>query len=283
MTPVEPVQTLDPQDPPRAHESGSRGNGGWTNADQSRNLQHALSSVRDMFQRVWLHARPLQGLRVAVLAADGFDQVEMTVPLRRLAREGADVKIVSLHGGRIRGANFIWPGRSVKVGATLVQARSSDFDALYIPGGFANPDLLRQSARALTFVSDFASLGKPIATLGHGPWVLISAGLVRGRRLTSWPGIADDVMNAGGSWIDEPVVVDGQLLTSRSPADLPHFDDALIECFASSLGHSPELRATIRARPSDRLIENTVAALATVSSVRMLRGIQASAPPAPRS
>jgi protease I len=278
------MQTIDTQDQPSGNGTQRHdGNGSVANGGSTRTLQHAFSMVGDMFRRDRLRTRPLEGLRVAVLAADGFEQVELTVPVMRLGHEGAAVKVVSLHGGRIRGVNFLWPGRTVKVDETLAQARSTDFDALFIPGGFINPDLLRQSRRALDFVSDFASQGKPIASICHGPSVLVSAGLVRGRRLTSWPGIADDIVNAGGTWTDEPVVFDGQLVTSRSPSDLPRFDDALIEHYAVALGRSPELRSAIRARPSDRLLENTVAAAAAFSSVRMLRGVHVAPPPVPRS
>jgi len=140
----------------------------------------------------------LQGVRVAVLAADGFEQVEVTVPVRALRREGADVRIISLRPGRIRGMNFLWRGRKLPVDATVFTARPEDYGALLLPGGFVNPDLLRQSEQAREFVRKMDQLGRPIATLCHGPEVLISAGLVRGRRLTSWPGVADDIPNAGG-------------------------------------------------------------------------------------
>jgi protease I len=282
------IQTIDTQDQPSGNgtqrHDGDRSNGnGSVTRDTNRNLQHAFSVMGDMFRRDRLRTKPLEGLRVAILAADGFEQVELTVPMRRLGHEGADVKVVSPHAGRIRGLNFMLPGRTVKVDETVQRARSTDFDALFIPGGFINPDLLRQSRRVLDFVSDFAAQGKPIASICHGPWVLISAGLVRGRRLTSWPGIADDIVNAGGTWTDEPVVFDGQLVTSRGPIDLPRFDDALVEHYAVALGRSPELRHAIRARPSDRLLENTVAAAAAISSVRMLRGVQSLPPPAPHA
>jgi protease I len=249
--------------------------GETTTSPANDNLQQAVSAFKDLFRRRGMRPRPLQGLRVAVLAADGFEQVELTVPMRRLRHEGAEVTLVSLHPGRIRGMNFIWPGRSVKVDAPIERVRPTDFDALYIPGGFVNPDLLRQSPRVLELVKEMAGQGKPIASLCHGPWVLISAGLVRGRRLTSWPGIADDVVSAGGTWTDEPVVVDERLVTSRSPADLPRFDDAVVELFAGTLARAPEVVTAVRARPSDRLLENTVAAAAALTAVRTLRGIQA--------
>src|SRR3954452_22113038 len=139
----------------------------------------------------------LKGLRVAVLAADGFEQVEVTKPVRALRRAGADVRIISLRPGRIRGVNFLWRGRKLPVDDTIFDARPEDYGALYLPGGFVNPDLLRQSERVRDFVRRFEASGRPIATMCHGPEVLISSGLVRGRRLASWPGIADDLRNAG--------------------------------------------------------------------------------------
>src|SRR5438270_5229141 len=150
----------------------------------------------------------LEGVRVAVLAADGIEQVEVTLPRRALKKAGADVRIISLRPGRIRGINFIWRGRKMPVDDTVFNARPEDYGALYLPGGFVNPDLLRQSERVRDFVRQFEATGRPIATMCHGPEVLISSGLARGRRLASWPGIADDVRNAGATWDDEPVVRD---------------------------------------------------------------------------
>jgi protease I len=175
--------------------------------------------------------RRLQGLRVAVLAVDGFEQVEVTIPMRALRREGADVRIVSLRPGRIRGMNFLFRGKKLPVDDTVSRARPEQYGALLLPGGFVNPDLLRQSKQALEFVRQFEALERPIATLCHGPEVLISAGLVNDRRLTSWPGIADDVRNAGGTWQDEAVVRDHNWVASRSPLDLVPFCRAMIELF----------------------------------------------------
>jgi protease I len=151
--------------------------------------------------------------------------------------EGADIQIVSLRPGRIRGVNLHEPASRVTVDRTLAQANVDDYDALLIPGGFINPDLLRQSADARQFARDFDATGKPIATLCHGPWLLSSAGLTKGRTMTSWPGVRDDLVNAGATWLDRPVVLDGNWLTSRGPQDLAPFVKALIDHFA---GH--ELR-----------------------------------------
>ncbi len=173
----------------------------------------------------------LSGLKVAVLVADGFEQVEVTRPLRALLEHGAVVDIVSLHRGRIRGMNLLHPGAKLRVTRILDEVRAVDYDALLIPGGFVNPDFLRQSERARTFALAFDVAGKPIATLCHGPWVLVSAGLVRGRRLAAWPGIQDDIRHAGGTWVDAALVRDGNWVTSRSPLDLLAFERGMLELF----------------------------------------------------
>jgi protease I len=179
--------------------------------------------------------KKLKGMRVAVLAADGFEQVELTQPVKKLRKEGAQVSIISLRPGSIRGMNLLYPGKKVDVDATLREVKAADYDALLLPGGFVNPDMLRQSPLALEFVRDFERLGRPIAVICHGPWVLASADLVRGRRLTSWPGIQDDIHNAGGIWEDAPVVRDGTWVSSRGPNDLPEFLTAMISLFAEHL------------------------------------------------
>jgi protease I len=176
--------------------------------------------------------KKLEGVRIAILAADGFEQVELTRPRATLRRNGADVDVVSIRPGSIRGMNLLFPGKKVKVDRTIFTADADDYDGLMIPGGFVNPDFLRQSERVLDFVRDFDIMGKPIASMCHGPWVLISAGVAAGRRLTSWPGIRDDVENAGGVWIDKSVVVDGNLLTSRGPHDLLRFGKAIVRHFS---------------------------------------------------
>jgi len=175
--------------------------------------------------------RVLSHRRVAVLAADGFEQVELTAPVMAMKAAGATVEIVSLRPGRIRGLNLHEPAGRVRVNRTLADADPMDYDALFVPGGFINPDLLRQSAEAREFVRAFDSSDKPIASICHGPWVLASAGLLSGRRLTSWPGIRDDMVNAGATWLDEPVVNDGNLITSRGPQDLGAFVRGLVAHF----------------------------------------------------
>jgi protease I len=152
-----------------------------------------------------------------------------------LLRHGAEVEVVSLRPGHIQGMNAMSQGKSIRVDRTLETAHPGAYDALLIPGGHFNPDFLRQSERALEFVRDFDRAGKPIAAICHAPWVLISAGLVGGRRLTSWPAIQDDVRNAGGLWEDTPVVRDGNWVSSRGPHDLPQFDAAIVELFSPGL------------------------------------------------
>ena len=178
-----------------------------------------------------MERKRLEGLKVAVLVADGFEQVEVTRPLKHLLKHGARVDIVSLHRGRIRGINLLDPGINLRVNRTVDEVSASDYDALLIPGGFVNPDFLRQSEKAKMLVTAFDVAGKPIATLCHGPWVLVSAGLVHDRKLAAWPGIQDDIRNAGGTWVDEPLVRDGNWVTSRSPLDLLQFEQGMVDLF----------------------------------------------------
>ncbi|NVJ00660.1 type 1 glutamine amidotransferase [Myxococcus sp. AM009] len=184
--------------------------------------------------------KKLRGLRVAVLAADGFEQVELTAPVKKLERQGAEVTIVSPHKGRIRGMNLLVPGKKIAVDASLREVKAADFDAVLLPGGFVNPDLLRQSALALDFVRDADALDLPIAVICHGPWVLISAGLVEGRALAAWPGIRDDVRNAGGRWVEEPVMRDGNWVSSPGPRQMFAFIKGMVELFAEKM---PEVSA----------------------------------------
>jgi protease I len=192
--------------------------------------------------------RPLKGRTVAALAADGFEKVELVIPLRALKRAGAKVDVVSLRHGRIRGVNLHLPASRVGVDKTISEADPGDYDGLLLPGGFLNPDLLRQSAQAREFVRAFAASDKPIATLCHGPWVLASAGLLEGRTLTSWPGIRDDLVNAGATWLDQQIVRDGNLTTSRGPQDMAAFVPAMLANFATT---APEPSPTAPGQASD--------------------------------
>jgi len=198
--------------------------------------------------------KALHNRRIAVLAADGFENVELTVPVRALKKAGATVDIVSLQPGRIRGVNLQAPAGRVSVTTTLGEANPAEYDALLVPGGFISPDLLRQSARARQFVRAFDLSKKPIASLCHGPWVLASAGVLAGHTVTSWPGIRDDVVNAGATWLDEPVVHDGHLLTSRGPDDLKPFVHSMLEVFGNGAPQHEVVAPTSRAsapQPSD--------------------------------
>jgi protease I len=176
-------------------------------------------------------ARKLDGKKVAILVTDGFEQVELTKPREALDQAGAETKIVSLKSGKIQGMNHADKGDKFDVDQTLDEARPEQFDALMIPGGLMNPDALRSNDDALEFTRHFFREGKPVAAICHGPWVLIDAGVVRGRMLTSWPAIKTDVKNAGGKWINEEVVVDNGLVTSRKPDDIPAFNKKMIEEF----------------------------------------------------
>ena len=181
--------------------------------------------------------RTLRGRRIAVLAADGFEKVELVVPLRALRRAGAEVEVISLRHGRIRGLNLHLPASRVRVDRTVEEADPADYDGLLVPGGFINPDLLRQSADVRAFVRPFMTSGRPVVTLCHGPWVLASAGVLQGRTLTSWPGIRDDVVNAGATWLDQEIVREGNLTTSRGPQDLAAFVPAMLDAFAETSSH----------------------------------------------
>jgi protease I len=177
----------------------------------------------------------LRGLRVAALAADGFEQVELTIPMKALRKHGAAVEVVSLRPGAIRGMNLLLPGKKIGVDRLVGRADPEMYDALLLPGGFINPDFLRQSDDALEFARAFDQAGKPIAVICHGPWVLASAGLVGGRRITSWPGIKHDLINAGALWENRAVVRDGNWVSSRGPHDLRKFNKAMIELFAERM------------------------------------------------
>jgi protease I len=222
--------------------------------------------------------RALKNRRIAVLAADGFEKVELTIPVAALKAAGAEVDIVSLRHGRIRGVNLHEPASRVRVTRTIEEAAPGSYDALLVPGGFINPDLLRQSAAARDFVKAFDVAGKPIATLCHGPWVLASAGLLAGRTLTSWPGVRDDMVNAGAVWLDQDVVRDGNLVTSRGPQDMVPFVRAMLDHFAGAAANRPaEPRASISSPQRDQPPAAVVKALQWLPrpSIRTALGLAA--------
>jgi protease I len=176
----------------------------------------------------------LSGKKVAVLATDYFEEAELTGPVKALKDAGATVEIIAPKSGEIKGLKHVEPGQAVKVDKTLDEADPADYDALVLPGGAVNADHLRIEKKAQDFVIKLMDeMGKPTAVICHAPWLLVSAGLARGRRLTSYHTIQDDLRNAGANWVDEEVVVDGNLITSRGPDDLPAFNNALIKALAA--------------------------------------------------
>ncbi|HEX3886954.1 MAG TPA: type 1 glutamine amidotransferase domain-containing protein [Phenylobacterium sp.] len=174
----------------------------------------------------------LSGKKVAVLATDGFEQSELQKPVAALQAAGATVEVVSPKAGKIQGYQHHDKGATVRVDRDLAQAKAEDYDSIVLPGGVMNPDALRLEPKAIAFVRAFAKAGKPIAAICHGPWTLINAQAVEGKRMTSWPSLEADLKNAGAHWVDEEVVVDGGLVTSRRPDDLPAFCAKMIEEFA---------------------------------------------------
>ncbi len=176
----------------------------------------------------------LQHRKIAVLATDGFEQSELETPVKALKEAGAGVEVVSPKSVTIQGWLHHEKGRSVTVDRVLSEADAKDYDALVLPGGVMNPDALRLMPEAVAFVRAFVEADKPIAAICHGPWTLINAGGVEGREMTSWPSLEADLTNAGAHWVDETVVVDHGLVTSRKPGDLPAFCAKMIETFAQS-------------------------------------------------
>lgn len=179
-----------------------------------------------------METNTLQGKRVAILVADGFEQVELTGPKAALERAGARTSIVSPSAQRVQGWNHFDKADQFPVDVPLNGAASQDFDALLLPGGVANPDQLRIVPRAVSFIREFFEAGKPVAAICHGLWPLIDAGVVKGRTVTSWPSLKADLMNAGATWVDREVVTDNGFVSSRKPDDLPAFNRKMIEEFA---------------------------------------------------
>jgi protease I len=171
----------------------------------------------------------LNGKKVAFLATDGVEQVELTEPWKAVQDEGGTAELLSLKGGVIQGFNHLDKGDTFEVDKPVAEADEGDYDGLVLPGGVANPDFLRADERAVSFTRAFFEAGKPVAAICHGPWTLVEADVVRGRTLTSWPSLKTDIRNAGGTWVDEEVHVDSGLVTSRNPDDLPAFCDKAVE------------------------------------------------------
>jgi len=177
-------------------------------------------------------ANELRNKRVAALVDNGFEQVELTEPKKALEAAGAQVDIVSPQTGKVKGWQHTKWGDEFDVDRKLDAARADEYDALLLPGGVMNPDHLRMNAAAVQFVKGFVDSGKPIAAICHGPWTLIEAGAVRGRKVTSWPSLQTDLRNAGAQWVDQECVTDKGLVTSRKPDDIPAFNKKMIEEFA---------------------------------------------------
>jgi len=177
----------------------------------------------------------LKGKKVAILAADMFERVELEQPRKALEDAGAETEVVSIHSGEIQGFDHFDPANKIKVDKTVEEVSPDDYDALLIPGGVGNPDQLRGDENAVNFVRDFAQAKKPMAVICHGPWMLVESGVVRGRRVTSWPTLQTDIRNAGGEWVDKEVVVDEGIVTSRKPDDIPAFNKKMIEEFCEGV------------------------------------------------
>ena len=193
----------------------------------------------------------LTGKKVAIVSTDGFEQSELFEPKKALEDAGADVHVISMKEGKIKGWDKADWGKSIEVDATFDDASPEEFDALMLPGGVINPDKLRMDPKAVRFVQAFVDAGKPIAAICHGPQTLIETGIVQGRTMTSWPSLKTDLINAGAEWVDQEVVTDQGLVTSRKPDDIPAFNKKMIEEFAEGL-HTPKqmgARMTNQAMP----------------------------------
>ena len=177
-------------------------------------------------------AAKLQGKKVAFLLTDGVEQIEYLEPRKAVEAAGAEAHLISLKPGTIQGFNHLDKGDTFQVDVTAAEADPNRYDGLVLPGGVANPDALRTDPDAVRFVGAFFQAGKPVAAICHAPWTLIEADVVRGRTVTSWPSLRTDLRNAGATWVDEQVVVDGDLVTSRKPDDLPAFNAKVVETLA---------------------------------------------------
>jgi len=174
----------------------------------------------------------LHGLKIAILVADGFEQVELLEPRKALNEAGAETRIVSPNSETARGWELKEWGNEVAVDIPLEEAHAEEFDALLLPGGVMNPDKLRMNSAAVAFAKAFFDAGKPVAAICHGPWTIIETGHARGRRIASWPSLKTDLRNAGADWVDQEVVVDGNLVSSRNPGDIPAFNRKMVELFS---------------------------------------------------
>jgi protease I len=177
-------------------------------------------------------ASELQGKKIAFIATEGVEEVELTEPWKAVEEAGAKPELISIADGEVQAWQHFDKGGSFKVDETIEEAHVDDYDGLVLPGGVANPDRLRMDENVVSFIRDFAASGKPIGVICHGPWTLIEAGVVKGRTITSWPSLQTDLRNAGANWVDEEVIVDAGLVSSRKPDDLPAFNAKIVEEFA---------------------------------------------------
>jgi len=189
----------------------------------------------------------LKGKKIAILATDGFEQVELMEPRKALDEAGATTVVVSPKDGEIKGWEFKDWGDTVKVDKALEDANPNDYDALVLPGGVINPDHLRMDPKAVNFVRQFVSTGKTVAAICHGPWTLLEAGALKGKTVTSWPSLKTDLKNAGANWIDQEVVTDGNFIFSRKPDDLPAFSNAIIKSLGGTAGAAERERVATTA------------------------------------
>ena len=190
-------------------------------------------------------ANELNGKRVAIVATDMVEQIELLEPRKALDEAGATTEVISIEPGKIQGFNHYDKGDEIPVDRTIEEASAEEYDALLLPGGVGNPDVLRMDENVVSFVRAFFEQGKPVAAICHGPWTLVEAGVVRNRTLTSWPSIQTDIRNAGGTWVDEEVHVDQGLVTSRKPDDIPAFNAKMIEEFAEGK-HAEQRERTLK-------------------------------------
>ena len=191
-------------------------------------------------------ANELQGKKIAFLAADGVEQVELTEPWQAIKDAGGEPELLSIAAGEIQAFNHLDHGDTFPVDTEVADANAADYDGLVLPGGVANPDFLRGDENAVGFVRDFFEQGKPVGVICHGPWTIVEAGVVKGRTITSWPTLRTDIVNAGGNWVDEEVCVDAGLVSSRKPDDLPAFCAKIVEEFGEG-EHDEQAEKTAQA------------------------------------
>ncbi len=189
---------------------------------------------------------PLHGKKIAILIDNGFEEVEMTKPRTALNEAGAETFIVSPQQSKVRAWNFTDWSQDYPVDRPLDRANPDEYDALLLPGGVINPDRLRMQPKAVAFAKSFFEAGKPVASICHGPWMIIEVGAARGKRLATWPSLKTDVRNAGADWVDEEVVVDGKLVTSRWPDDIPAFNREMVKLFSREASTAKEAAGAAR-------------------------------------